>query len=127
MGLLDRGAGYLTRAMVRAGGRSVTYRRDSPADSVTLIAWLGRTAFARSDLAGTGASIIWGDRDYFIPVASLVLSGVAVEPQTGTGSRKYDRRGAPHFRSAGPPGEPAWRYSDAGRTRYRIHTKRVFP
>jgi len=125
--LLDRGQATLMRVMGTAAGRTVTYTRG--AQSTTLTAWPGRTLFARQT-EEPGASVVWGERDYFFAAASLVLSGVLVVPAKGdriTDPTVLDpASGQPCvFELATPTGEPVWRYSDADRTEIRVHCKRV--
>ena len=88
-----------------------------------------------SDLAresrDPGQSISWGDRDYLIPVAILVLNGSQARPQRG------DRIADPNvpdpvsgvagvYEVITPVGNQAWEWCDkVTQTIYRVHTKRV--
>jgi hypothetical protein len=83
-------------------------------------AWVGRTVFVRRDPVQRGPAIEFGDRDYLIPVGEL-----PAEPKLG--DRLTERLGAwdVTFEVVTPAGEPAWRWSDPGRTVYRVHTKEV--
>lgn len=122
MTLLSRGQAYLNSALGQAGGVAVAYTRGE--NSVTIAnAWVGRTAFKQLPHGASKAAVIWGDRDYLIPAADLVLGGLAVEPARG------DRitEGSLVFEVIAPGGEPAWRWSDPQRTRYRVHCKQVTP
>lgn len=123
MTLRSRGAAALTRRQVAANAVTVTYTRG--AQSATLEdVWIGNTLFART-LDEPGASVVWGERDYLIPVASLVLGGVAAQPARGDKITETINGVAVTFELQTPTGEPAWRYSDADRTRYRVHTKKA--
>lgn len=120
--MAERGARAHIARMKAAAGVSVTYRRG--AECVTLTAWLGRTGFSRSAPSPGGASLVWGDRDYFVAVADLVLGGETVTPREG--DRIIEMIGGVEVTFEVEPtatGEPAWRYSDPTRLVWRIHVK----
>lgn len=123
MSLLSRGQRWLNNTLQGAGGVSVTYTRG--VQSVTLTAWVGRTAFAQLPGTGTGAAVIWGDRDYLVPAADLLLGGQVVTPQRGDRITEVIDGASLTFEVMAPGAEPAWRYSDAGRQTLRVHTKKV--
>jgi hypothetical protein len=110
---------YFARAVEQAAAveGGVTYTRGG--QSVTLAAWVGRTAFKRS--AENGAALVWGERDYLFPAAALVIAGAPAVPQKG------DRvtEGALTFEVMAVGDEPVWRYSDQTRRFIRVHVKRV--
>ena len=122
MGLLSRGMAWLSDTLGTAAGESVTYTRGS--DSVSLTAWVGRTLFATQSVGST-ARVEWGERDYLIPVADLVLATVAVTPRKGDRISQVIDGDTLVFEIVAPGNEPSWRYSDPGRTLYRVHCKRV--
>ena len=68
-----------------------------------------------------GARIEFGDRDYLITAADLTFG----EPALGDRiTESIGSEGSRTFEVMTPnTGEPAWRYSDQGRTVWRIHTK----
>lgn len=121
MGLMSRGMSYLNRALKEAAGVTITYSRAAVSTSLTAV--VGRTVFSRN-IEG-GAAIEFGDRDYLIAAADLTLSGVAVEPAKGDRAIETINGTAITFECIPPTGEPAWRWSDPSRTKYRIHMKRV--
>jgi len=124
--LFSRGTDFLDRSLKQVGQVQITYSRG--VQSAVIAACVGRTAFAQAAPAGTSGpapAIIWGDRDYLVLAADLVLGGSAVEPQRGDRITETIAGTARTFEVLAPPGEPAWRYSDAGRTTYRIHAKEV--
>lgn len=123
MTMLRNGQSFLTRTLAEAAGVTVTYTRDSQGQSVSLTAWVGRTVFRQQPLPGQpGAQVIFGERDYLVPVASLILGGVAVLPARGD---RITEAGVGTFEVLAPGNEPAWRYSDQTRTVLRVHVRRV--
>lgn len=121
MSLMSRGMDFLNRTLNAAAGVDVTYSR--AAASVTLTATVGRTVFRRNEQGG--AAVEFGERDYLITAADLILSGVAVEPAEGDRITETINGVAVTFRVVPVLGEPAWRWSDPSRTAYRVHVKRV--
>ncbi len=124
MGILNDAGAWLAGKMQRAAGGTATivYLRGAERIDLTGLAWVGRTVFSRVS-SEAGASIVFGDRDYLVPVADLALdNGDAIEPErhdrieetAGGVTRIYD--------VLAPSGEVAARYSDALRTTWRIHT-----
>lgn len=132
MPLLNRGEAMLNRRLGQASPVALTYTRG--ATTITIAsgdgAWLsGRTRFAST--LESGVRIEWSDRDYLIPVALLsalpASTGItAGEPAEGDRITETVNGTACTFDVLKPDtGEKAWTYSDAGRTRFRIHTKQV--
>ena len=120
--LRDRGIAALVRRQKQARGVTVTYTRDALA--VPVVGWCGNTLFARTTKE-PGASVVWGERDYFIAVADLEAAGVPMPPQKGdTITETIDGR-AVTFGLSTPTGEPVWRYEDQTRQILRFHCKRV--
>jgi len=122
LSLLSLGqAALIARQKVAAvSGNTLIYRRGNTTIDLTNLAWTGRTVFA-SNLEG-GARIEFGDRDYLIAVADLTFG----EPRTG--DRITETVGGVDYTfevMTPDTGEPSWRFSDQGRTVYRLHTKQV--
>ena len=116
MGLLADGQTMLNRLLKTAGGVSIIYTRG--AKSITMTAIPGRTVFASNMV--DGARIEFGDRDYLIAVADLTFG----EPALGDRITEAVTDGTRIFEVMTPnTGEPAWRFSDQGRTLWRVHTK----
>ncbi len=123
MSFITRAQAWLNDTLAAAAGVLVTYARPAAAQSVILTAWIGRTVFKQNPQAGaTGAQIVFGERDYLIPVESLILGSVVTLPARGD---RITEAGAGTFEVQPPGGEPPWRYSDQTRTLYRVHCKRV--
>lgn len=130
MGLLNRAGPWLAGMMQRAAAspaETIVYTRkaDGATADLTGRAWVGRTAFARTGVEA-GAAVVWGDRDYLIPVADLAAGGVPFEPDRGD-RIAHTRAGVTVTFEVMTPdtGEPEKRYSDAARTVWRVHTKEV--
>lgn len=106
------------RATVQAvAGVAVTYTRG--ASVVALTATPGRTQFELDN--GDGVILNIESRDYLIDPADLVIAGTASAPASGDRITEGDR-----VYEVMPFGrEPAWRWSDTHRTRYRVHTKQI--
>lgn len=101
-------------------GRQVTYRRCRPAGTVSLAAIVGKTDLESANPYGVVEQ--YETRDYLIVAADLVLNGSATEPKAG--DTILD--GGDTFEVMSPGGQmPAWRFTDAGRTQFRVHTKLV--
>jgi hypothetical protein len=124
--LLAKGQALLARLMKRdaTSTGAVTYRRGAETLDLTGKAWVGRTVFTRIPREG-GAAVAFGDRDYLVVAADLVFGGEVVEPRRGDRIVEVIAGVDVTFEVVDPFGEPAWRWSDPGRTVYRIHTKEV--
>lgn len=129
MGILARASDWLTRRLPTAAapGGPVVYTRAADASTVTLtgVAWVGRTAFRRFPTGTEGteaAALVWGDRDYLIPVSALG----ATPPARGDRITETVNGTQVVFEvTSVVPGEPEWRYADEHRTCYRVHTLEV--
>jgi hypothetical protein len=125
--LMTRGIAALVRRQQQAAvsGNPVTYSRGAETVDLTNKAWTGRTLFAREPKEAGGATVVWGERDYLVPAADLVLNGRATEPARGDRVTETVGGVALVFEVMALPGEPEWRYADANRSVYRLHCKRV--
>ncbi len=115
---LARGQDFLNRTEASAAGVAVTYTRGL--HSVGLTALVGRTVFAQLQAAQSGAQVIFGEVDFLIQSADLVIDGVLTAPQKGDQVTWHGLT----FELITPGGEPIWRHSDQTRTVYRVHAKR---
>ena len=115
MTLFGRAKSWLPATAKLAAGVTVTYARGGT--TATVSALQGRTVFA--SVQEGGPRIEFGDRDYLILAADLILFG---EPAIG--DRVTDGGEVYEVLTPGT-GEPAWRWSDPAHISYRIHTKRV--
>jgi hypothetical protein len=127
MGLLSKGQAMVNRAHKATESVAVTYARKTDAGVLlttptpTIQARHGRV-MSSSRQEESGVAVQYSERVYLIEVADLVLGGQPTTPDRG------DRitEGGMIWELAQPEaGEPAWRYSDQGRTLYRCYAKRV--
>ncbi len=121
MNLLEQGAAWLEAQRHAHMTRTVVYERS--ADSVELLATIGRTEFEQADEYGVIHRI--EARDFIVRAADLVLGGEAVLPKAGDRIREPEGAVAHVYEVMAPSGEPPWRYSDPYRMALRIHTKHV--
>jgi hypothetical protein len=84
-------------------------------------AGVGRGTFAQDDGDG-GVVSQFVTRDYFVAVSDLAEIGEPAEQDVI--EEEIDGRLC-RFEVVSPGDEPAFRYSDAGRTQFRIHTQEV--
>ncbi len=119
--LLSMGLGWLEDQRRQHLTRDVTYQRG--AQSVTLLATIGRTEFEQVDEYGVVSRA--QSRDFLLRTADLVLGGSTVLPQAGDRIRETDDGVTFVHEVMAPAGQPPWRYSDAFRRTLRIHTKLV--
>lgn len=115
---LQDGLDWLAAGHKRDCPLAAAYTRGNETISVT--ASIGRTIFTsnRQDKA----RIEFGDIDFLIDVADLASLGV---PSEGDRLAVTIRGVAYTFEIMPVIGEPAWRYSDNYRTRFRVHCKEV--
>lgn len=123
--LMSRARSMLARNLKQAAGVSVTYTRGSSSVALSgdTAVWVGNTLFKLQDAGGLRME--WGERDYLIAAADLVIGGSRVEPAENDRITETVNGTAMTFEVLPITGEPAWRWSDPGRTIYRIHVKRV--
>jgi len=104
---------------------TIVYHRGSGLSITLPNVWPNTTLFKILDR--DNQRMEWSDRDYIVPVASLILGGVLVEPQKDDWIEETFSSpvGTLQFNVSAPEGEPVWRYDDMQRSVYRVHTKRV--
>lgn len=120
MNLFAKARDWLGPKLEESAGGTLTLTRGG--ESTALVPFVrGQVAF-RSEADG-GVRVQIGDRDYLVAVSEYVIGGTLVKPENGD---QFQETGASEvWEIQDVPGEPAWRYSDPERTRYRIHVKRV--
>lgn len=118
---LQRGLDWLNTTLKANCPLSATYTRGS--DSIPLTIRIGRTVFVSNRQGGT--RIEFGEIDFLITATDLVVAGIATTPAEGDRITATIRGNGYTFELMAPGGEPAWRYSDAYRTAFRVHCKQV--
>lgn len=109
---------WLNQQRERWLSRLVTYRRGGL--SLAVAATVGRTVF-RLDV-GPGVTERSEARDYLI---SAPLVAALQQPQRGDQVIEEDATTRSTYEVMAPGREPVWRWTDADRRCYRIHTKLV--
>ncbi|CAN5409543.1 hypothetical protein BH11PLA2_BH11PLA2_34570 [soil metagenome] len=102
-------------------GSQVTYKRG--AQQVALSATVGTTQI--TFVAADGTQVQVQSRDYLLAAADLVLGSVAVLPRPGDLIVEVIAGQTCTHQVLDMKGEPSYRFSDAGRTSLRIHTKQI--
>ncbi|WP_020473381.1 hypothetical protein [Zavarzinella formosa] len=120
MNLFAKARAWLGEQSKKAAGVAVVYVQKSSGIRLPLTPIPGRTVFT-SNLEDR-ARVEFGDRDYLIEAVDLATGEPAI------GDRVIETiDGATTTFEVMPTntGEPAWRWSDPGHTRWRIHMKQV--
>lgn len=122
--LLAKGQELFSRLMKQDASPAgvVTYRRGAELIDLTGKCWVGRWVVSELPQEG-GGYVTYGDRDYLIPVAELTINGSRFEPEEGHRITEVIDGVEHKFDVMPPVGEPSHRYSDPGRTVWRVHTK----
>ena len=124
MNLMSRGSAMLSRRLGTAAGVGVTYSRGGASCEI-YDAVPSEAQSPSAHAPGVPGRLDSTERDYLFPALSLDFGVGPVEPRAG--DRVTETVGGlPVIYELAPKGdEPAWRYSDHGRTTYRVHCKRV--
>ena len=109
--MIQSGIEHMRAIQMQSVASEVVYRRIG-GNAHTVKAVVGRTVFRSTDVDGIWTRI--ETRDFIVPRGSL-----GFEPQVGD---EIEFLGCT-YEVLSPNGEPAWRWSDAFHTAYRIHTK----
>ena len=118
--LLANGTTWLQGILKSHASRAVSYKRGAETIMIAQ-AVIGNT---RTDvMTADGMTVQSKVRDYLVDVEDLYLGGAVVEPAEGDEIRETDGTSTYVFTVMPLGSEPAWRYSDPFRQRYRIHTK----
>ena len=119
--LLRAGSDWLLDQLKTHASRTVTYERG--VDSVDVPAVIGRTVFEIDD--DHGAIERFESRDFLVQAADLVLAGIPATPERGDRVRETEGSVTYVYEVMAPAGQPHWKFSDAFRRTFRIHTKHV--
>lgn len=119
--LLEAGSSWLADQMKTHASVDVVYERG--AEQVAVKATVGKTEFELDD--GSGVVVRIQSRDYLIHAADLQLGGAPTLPVAGDRIRETQGGTTFVYEVMAPGNEPHYRYSDAFRKLFRIHTKHV--
>ena len=109
--MIQSGVEHLRAIQMQSVASEVVYRRLG-GEAKTVKAVVGRTIFRSTDVDGIWTRI--ETRDFIGPRGTL-----GFEPQVGDEIEFLGNT----YEVLAPSGEPAWRWSDAFHTAYRIHAK----
>lgn len=112
---------WLARQRRSNATRRVYYLRG--ASSVQLSATLGASDFQRED--ANGFPIQFKSVDFLFDAADLILDGAPATPQRGDQIIDGTLTAGVVYELMDNGGGPPWRYADAYREVYRVHTKQV--
>ena len=109
--MIQSGIAHMRAIQMQSVASEVVYRRlgDEP---LSVRAVVGRTVFRSTDVDGIWTRV--ETRDFIVPGGTL-----GFEPQVGDEIEFLGNT----YEVLSPNGEPAWRWSDAFHTAYRIHAK----
>lgn len=113
--LLAQGLQWLDAQRKQHLAKAVLYERG--AQSVLVLATIGRTEFEVSDTEGVQTA--YTDRDFLISTADLVLAGVVTLPEAGDRVKETLAASVEVYEVLD------WRYSDPHRQILRIQTKHI--
>lgn len=116
--LLEQSQAWLQAMNRKFRGKAVIYLRG--ATQLEITATVGRTVFTVDN--GYGLFERVESRDYLVGVEELAGFGI---PLRGDRVREALGDSIHVFEVLAPGNEPCFRYSDPGKTTYRIHTKHV--
>ena len=119
--LLRQASDWLEEQRTRHAASTVEYVRGSR--SAEIPASIGKTTFEVDD--GYGVLVRHESRDFLVLVADLLLGDGLTEPQRGDRVQETQNGTVYIYEVTAPGKEPCWRYSDAYRKTFRIHTKQI--
>lgn len=119
--LIQEGTSWLADKMKSHAGQSVTYRRPSPAGTVTVTATIGETVVQQQGYDGVYMQRV-ESKDFLIKAEDLILNGSVSLPADGD---QIEHGGVTYQVTPIVDGEPAWRWSNGYRTVLRIHTQQI--
>lgn len=115
--MMNSACAWLNEQRNKFSAAMIQYRRGT--NTLPLSATRGRTVFRYNDQFGR--SIREERRDFLINVADLMIDGAIATPRHGDtiidGNFTYE--------VIAPNKEPVWKYADAYRRSYRVHTNLI--
>ena len=119
--LLEKASDWLEAQRTQYASRVVTYARGGL--SVAVAATVGKTTFEIDD--GYGVLVRYESRDFLVLAADLILGDGPTTPERGDRIRETQGGTVFVYEVSAPGKEPCWRYSDAFRKTFRIHSKQI--
>lgn len=121
MNLMEKGFAWLNEMRERYDTVPIVYRRG--VYIVDLQASIRKTRFRTTN--SFGVSVVVESRDYIFNVADLVLDHVHTIPQKGDEIHEIRDTEKFVYSVTAPENEPVYKYSDAGREAFRVHSKYI--
>ena len=109
--MIQSGIAHMRAMQMQSVASEIVYKRLG-GDALSVKAVVGRTIFRSTDVDGIWTRV--ETRDFIVPSGTL-----GFEPQVGDEIEFLGNT----YEVLAPSGEPAWRWSDAFHTAYRIHAK----
>jgi hypothetical protein len=119
--VFKKASDWLEDQRTRHAVSTVQYIRGE--QSLDIAATIGKTTFEIDD--GYGVLVRYESRDFLVLATELVLGGQVTAPARGDRIRETCGERTYVYEVTAPGKEPCWRYSDAFRKTFRIHTKQV--
>lgn len=111
-------------AIRQAHGVSITVLRGAYKCPIANVG-IGRSSFVSQDDGDEGGAVTFETRDYLIGVSDYKFDNVPCEPLEGDRIQETINGKVLTFRVSKPAGEPEFKYSDSGRTQYRVHVEAI--
>lgn len=126
MSLMTRGMSFLTSKLGTAAGITIVITPLDGLGTITVTdAVAGRSEIDVTQPGQANARREYGEREYLIPVASLVRNGSTVFPALGDRYAETINGRAHVYQIMPADGRPAYDFTDHGKTQVRIRTKKV--
>jgi hypothetical protein len=90
---------------------------------VRVRATVGATEFTRDD--GSGQAVVFHSTDFIVDAADLVINEARITPQRGDKIVRGTLEDGTVHELMNDPGTQSWRYADAYRRTFRVHTKQT--
>ena len=119
--LQQTGQAWLADKLSKHAARAVVYQRGN--QQAEVIATIGKSSYQQD--SGEGMLTRAQVRDYLIDTVQLVIDGQLVLPRSGDRILEIDGSKTFVYEVMALGDQPAWRYSDVFRLKFRIHTKLI--
>jgi len=119
--LQQSGQAWLADKLNKHAARIVAYQRGN--QQADVIATIGKSSYQQD--SGDGMLTRAQVRDYLIDTVQLVIDDQLVLPRSGDRILESDGSKTFVYEVMALGDQPAWRYSDVFRLKFRIHTKLI--